>query len=230
MTQPLSAAPAAPADPASDPTLDEVRALIAPRLAAHAAFDGWGEAALLPAATEAGIDPDVARLAFAGPADMIDAWFASIDARMTEACPAPALAAMKVRQRIATLVWARIELVAPEREALRRALAVLALPVNAPRAARLCWRAADIMWRLAGDTAVDYNHYTKRLLLGGVYSATLLALLGDEDADLATTRAFLDRRIDNVMQIEKAKAQLLGQGRPRLSLARFIGRLRYPPA
>lgn len=212
-----------------DPTLDEVRAHLAPRLAAHAAFDGWSAEALLRAAEEAGVDPDIARLAFpGGPIDMIDAWFRAVDHQMAERLPAEALAAMKVRDRITALVWARIEIVAPDREALRRALAILALPTNAARAAKLSWRAADLMWRLAGDKAVDYNHYTKRLLLGGVYGSTILALMADETADLADTRAFLDRRIANVMSIEKAKAEWLGRGLHRPSLSRFVGRLRYP--
>lgn len=212
-----------------DPTLDEIRTALAPRLPAHAAFDAWGPAALELAAQEIGVDPDVARVAFPGGAvEMIDAWFRSVDHAMAAALPAEALAAMKVRARITALVWARIEIVAPEREALRRALAILALPANAPRAAKMGWRAADLMWRLAGDTAVDYNHYSKRLLLSGVYASTVLALLDDETPDLAETRAFLDRRIENVMQIEKVKGQLFGRDHHRPSLSRFIGRLRYP--
>jgi ubiquinone biosynthesis protein COQ9 len=212
-----------------DPTLDEIRAALAPRLPMHAAFDGWSVEALERAAHDVGVDPDVARVAFpGGAAEMVDAWFRSVDHAMAAALPAEALAAMKVRERITALVWARIETVAPDREALRRALAILALPTNAARAAKMGWRAADLIWRLAGDTSVDYNHYTKRLLLGGVYASTVLALLDDETPDLSGTRAFLDRRIDNVMSIERTKAQLLGRGTHRPSLSRFIGRLRYP--
>lgn len=212
-----------------DPTLDEIRAHLAPKLPAHAAFDGWGPEALARAAEEGGIDLDVARLAFPGGAvDMIDAWFRAVDHQMAARLPAETLLAMKVRQRITELVWARIEIVAPDLEALRRALAILALPVNAARAAKMSWRAADLMWRLAGDRAVDYNHYTKRILLAGVYGSTVLAFLSDETADLSDTRAFLERRIDNVMQIEKTKAQLLNREGHRPSLSRFIGRLRYP--
>ena len=83
------------------------------------------------------------------------------------------------------------------------------------------------MWRLAGDTATDYNHYTKRLLLAGIYSATLMAFIDDDSDGKAETRAFLDRRIDDVMKFEKAKAQLL-QNREGFDVARFLGRLRYP--
>lgn len=212
-----------------DPTLDEIRAHLAPLLPANAAFDGWTPEAVALSAQQAGVDPDLARLAFKGGAvDMIDAWFKSVDHAMAARLSVETLAAMKIRQRITELVWARIELVAPEREALRRALAILALPQNAPRAARMGWRATDLMWRLAGDTATDLNHYTKRMTLGAVYGSTVLALLDDETADLSETRAFLERRIDNVMQFERFKANWNARGLHRPSLSRFIGRLRYP--
>jgi ubiquinone biosynthesis protein COQ9 len=206
-----------------------VRAYLAPLLPAHAAFDGWSPEAVTLAASQAGVDPDIARLAFKdGALQMIDAWFRSVDHRMAEKLPAEQLAAMKIRERITALVWARIEIVAPDREALRRALALLAMPQNAGKAAKMGWRAADLMWRLAGDKATDFNHYTKRITLGGVYGSTILALLDDETADLSDTRAFLDRRIDNVMRFERFKADLKDRAEHRPSLSRFIGRLRYP--
>ncbi len=114
-----------------------------------------------------------------------------------------------------------------EKEALRRALSILALPQNMAHAAKLGWRAADHMWRAAGDTAVDYNHYTKRTLLAGIYAATLLTFLNDESEGHADTRAFLGRRIEGVMRFEKAKARLTANAEHRPSLARFVGRLRY---
>lgn len=213
----------------ADPTLDEIRAHLAPLLPANAAFDGWTPEAVTLSAEQAGVDPDLARLAFKGGAvEMIDAWFKSVDHATAARLPVEALAAMKIRQRITELVWTRIEIVAPEREALRRALAVLALPQNAARAARMGWRAADLMWRLAGDTAADFNHYTKRMMLGAVYGSTVLALLDDQTADLSDTRAFLERRIENVMQFERLKADWKARGLHRPSLSRFIGRLRYP--
>ena len=135
---------------------------------------------------------------------------------------------MKVRDRIRSLVWARIEAVAPHREALRRALAVLAQPQNLARASRLAWRAADAIWRLAGDTATDLSHYTKRATLVAVYGATLLAWLDDQSDGFAATAAFLDRRIDDVMRFEKAKARLKPATGEHFSLVRFLGRLRYP--
>ncbi|QDC38588.1 COQ9 family protein [Sphingobium fuliginis] len=213
-----------------DMTLDEVRAALAPILPRHAAFDGWRREAVAMAAEQCGIDADIAALAFPGGAmDMIDAWFESIDARMLEALPAEKLAALSIRQRITRLVESRLTLLARDREALRRAQAIMAMPRNAARAAKLGWRAADVMWRAAGDESTDLNHYSKRLTLAGVYAATLLVFVDDESDDWAETRAFLARRIEGVMRFERAKAQWKGiGGGERLSFARFIGRLRYP--
>ncbi len=212
-----------------DPTLDEVRAALAPLLPRQAAFDGWNARAIASAAAQLGVDADMAALAFPGGAtDMIDAWFAWVDAQMAQALPAEHLAQMKIRARILALVEKRLELLAPEREALRRALAILAIPTNLRLSTRLGWRAADHMWRLAGDSATDYNHYTKRTLLAGIYAATLLVFLDDESEGHADTRAFLGRRIDGVMRFEAAKARMIPHADRRLSLSRFIGRLRYP--
>ena len=213
----------------ADPTLEEIRAALAPLIAQNAAFDGFSDAALADAATRAGVDADVARLAFPGGGrDMVDAWFADVDMAMATRWPAETLSTMKIRERITTLVEARIALIAPNREALRRALALLALPTNVPFAAKLGWRAADLMWQLAGDTATDYNHYSKRAILGSVYAATMAVFLNDESDDFADTRAFLARRIDGVMRFESWKYRRAARKIERPSLARFVGRLRYP--
>ena len=213
-----------------DMTLDEVRAALAPILPRHAAFDGWRREAVTMAAEQCGIDAGIAALAFPGGAmEMIDAWFESIDSRMREALPQEKLATLSIRMRITALVETRLTLLARDREALRRAQAVMAMPRNAAAAARLGWRAADVMWRAAGDESTDLNHYTKRLTLAGVYAATLLVFVDDESEDWAETRAFLARRIEGVMRFERAKAQWKGIGAgERLSFSRFIGRLRYP--
>lgn len=211
-----------------DPTLDEVRAFLAPSLAMQAAFDGWNETAVEAAAVQEGVDTDLARLAFNdGPVDMIAAWFQSVDEHMAAGYSAEELGAMKIRERITSLVLARLEILEPDREGLRRALAILAAPPNVRRAAKMGWGAADKMWRLAGDTATDYNHYTKRTLLSAVYGSTISVFLDDESEDFAETRAFLDRRIENVMQFEKLKAKVTRRGGDRFSMARFFGRLRY---
>lgn len=213
----------------ADATLDDVRAAVARALPQQAAFDGWTPAARDNAARQAGIDPALAELALPGGATaMIDAWFATIDADMLAALPAEKLNAMKIRERIRSLVEARLDILIPNKEALRRALAILAFPANVPLATRLGWRSADVMWRAAGDTATDYNHYSKRTLLGGIYAATVLTMMDDESEGHADTRAFLGRRIDGVMRFEKAKARLTKPADHHFNLARFLGRLRYP--
>jgi ubiquinone biosynthesis protein COQ9 len=213
----------------ADPTLDEIRAALAPLLPRQAAFDGWRPAAVDNAARLAGIDASIAQLAFAdGATGMIDAWFASIDARMANVLQQETLSAMKIRARIAALVEARLALLAPDREALRRALAILALPQNLARSAKLGWRAADGIWRLAGDISPDYNHYTKRMTLGAVYGSTMIVFLDDESEGHAETSAFLARRLDGVMRFEKAKARLSTRKDNHFSISRFVGRLRYP--
>jgi ubiquinone biosynthesis protein COQ9 len=212
-----------------DMNLDELCAELAPRLPAHATFDGWGEKAIAMAAAELGVPADRARLAFpGGAAQMIDAWFDSIDKKMLAAFTPERIAALKIRERIRDLILFRLETVAPQREALRRALAILAMPQHALDGARLAWRSADRIWRLAGDEATDFNHYSKRGLLIGVYASTSFVFLDDQSEGFADTKAFLDRRIGDVMRIEKAKARWRGNSQFRPSLSRFLGRLRYP--
>ena len=212
----------------ADMTLDELREALAPHLAPNAAFDGWSAAAVAAAARAIGADPDIVRLAIpAKPIEMIDLWFAHIDREMARRLPPERLATMKIREKITALVETRLDILAPDREALRRAVAILAMPQNAARATRLGWRSADVMWRLAGDTATDYNHYTKRAMLAGIYAATIAAFLNDESEGQADSRAFLARRIENIMAFEKAKAKLAARSNHRFSMSRFIGRLRY---
>ena len=195
----------------------------------NAVFDGWSEAAVNSAAGQLGIDPAQARLAFPkDAAHMVEAWIEGVDAEMAAHFSPERVATMKVRDRIRSMIWFRIEAMAPAREAVRKALAILAMPQNVPLALRIGWRSADLMWRLAGDTATDYNHYTKRLTLSGVYTTTLLAWLDDDSEGFADTGAFLDRRLADVMKFEKWKAEWRGNAIRRPSLARFLGRLRYP--
>jgi ubiquinone biosynthesis protein COQ9 len=218
------------ADPApNEMTLDELRAALAPLIAPNAVFDGWSDKALAMAAAELGVPAPRARLCFpGGPAEMIDAWFDAIDRAAAAAFPLERIKAMKITQRIRELIMFRLELIQPQKEALRRALAVLAQPRNLPLAARLGWRAADRMWRIAGDRATDFNHYSKRAILMGVYGSTTLVYLDDASDGLAATRAFLDRRLGDVMRFEKVKASWRGSRERLPSLSRFLGRLRYP--
>ncbi|MWV29083.1 COQ9 family protein [Aurantiacibacter rhizosphaerae] len=213
----------------ADATLDELRIALAPEIAVAAMFDGWTDAALVSAAEMAGVEPSVARLAFKdGAMGMIDAWVASVDEKMEAAFADGRLDNMPIREKIRSLVWFRLEAIMGLEESLRRATAVQAMPQNVPKALKQGWSSADKMWRLAGDTATDYNHYTKRAILGSIYGATLAVFVDDESEGKADTAAFLDRRIEGVMKFEKAKAQLLGKDREHFDFARFLGRLRYP--
>ena len=213
----------------ADLTLDELRLALAPAIAQAAIFDGWSGEAVDAAAQALGVAPATARIAFPGGAmDMIAAWIESVDLAMAAALPAERLAGLPIRERIRALVQFRLDALIGVEEALRRAQAIMALPQNALRTARLSWRSADRMWRLAGDTAADFNHYTKRATLAAVYTATLLVLVGDESEGKAETRAFLNRRIEGIMRFEKAKARLLKPRGEHFSLTRLAGRLRYP--
>jgi len=216
-------------DPAADQSLEDVRLRLAPFVADAAVFDGWSLEAVREAAAQAGVDPDIAVYAFKGGAmEMIAAWIAHIDRAMVAALPAAQVAALPIRERIRRLVLFRLEATAGREEALSRALAIMAMPRNAARALKLGWHSADTMWRLAGDTTTDFNHYTKRATLAGVYASTLAIFVADTSEGKQETRAFLDRRIADVMRFEKVKAQLLRPSEQRFSVARFLGRLRYP--
>lgn len=211
--------------------LQAIRARLALAVGENAVFDGWTGKAVDTAAGQLGIDPAQARLAFPkSKVDMVEAYVDAVDAAMLAAFPPEKIAAMKIRDRIRAQLWFRLETMAPAREALRSALSILAMPHNALRASRLGWRTADIIWRNAGDTASDFNHYTKRLTLSAVYGSTLLTWIDDQTEGSTDTAAFLDRRLGNVMSFEKWKGQWKGSDLRRPSLARFLGRLRYPPA
>jgi ubiquinone biosynthesis protein COQ9 len=209
--------------------LEQLRRRLALAVGENAVFDGWTQAAVDSAAAQVGVDPLQARLAMPkGQAAMIDTYIQEVDRALEAYFTPERLAGMKIREKIRGLVWRRLEIMGPAREAVRRGLAVLAMPQNVPLALRISWRSADIMWRIAGDTSTDFNHYTKRITLGAVYGSTLLAWLDDRTEDWADTAAFLDRRIDDVMKFEKFKAEWRGSS-DHLSLSGFLGRLRYPP-
>jgi len=214
----------------TDPTpLETLKLRLALKVGEQAVFDGWTKKAVDSAADELGIDRAQARLAFPkDAAHMIEAWIEGVDAAMQAHFTPEVVEKMRVSQRIRAMIWFRLETTGPAREAVRSALSILAMPQNVPLALRTGWRSADLMWRLAGDTATDYNHYSKRLILSGVYTATLLAWLDDQSEGWTETAAFLDRRLAGVGRFEKWKAEWRGNELRRPSLARFLGRLRYP--
>lgn len=211
-----------------DIPLAELRPRLIAAMLPNVPFDGWTALARDAAADAQGIDRDIAAMALPDAAAMADAFTARADAMMADAMMAAGTSTMKVRDRIRLALRTRFEQANEDRESVRSALAVMLLPANAALAATTLWRTADAMWRAAGDTATDFNHYSKRAILGSVYSACLLYWLDDDSDDHQATWAFIDRRIDGIMAFEKAKARFNNAMANMPSPARFLGRLRYP--
>lgn len=174
----------------------------------HVPFDGWSEATLRAAIADSGVAEGLARALFPrGGVDLALAFHRQGDAQMVEALAGMDLGAMRFRDRIARAVRLRLEQV-PDRELVRRGATLFALPQHAADGARALWQTADAIWTALGDTTRDLNWYTKRATLSGVYGATVLYWLGDDSPGHQATWDFLDRRIEDVMRIEKVKAQL----------------------
>ncbi|MFP4518842.1 MAG: COQ9 family protein [Oceanicaulis sp.] len=196
-------------DPAFEPrtkTRAEQRreALLAAMLP-EAAFDGWNTASLKRAAQTARIsEGEVELYCPGGELDLIETWSRAADAAARAEIEASG--ANRIRDKVSGAVMIRLARYDGEEEAAERARARLLLPDALDRGARLLWATSDMIWKAIGDTSTDANFYSKRAILSGVYASALAVWLDDDDPEKAKTRAFLDRRIDNVMQIEKAKA------------------------
>lgn len=187
---------------------DEMREAVLAKALPHAAFDGFTDSVLQKAGAEAGLSKvDLARLFEGGPISLIEFYSTATDTEMEKRLQAMDLKAMKIRERIATAVKTRLALLKPHKEAARRAAALLSLPMHAALGARLVYRTVDAMWRAAGDTSTDFNFYTKRGILAGVYGATAMRWFNDTSEDEKPTEEFLAARIENVMQFEKFKSK-----------------------
>ena len=196
----------------------------------QAPFDGFTDAVLDRAGQEAGVDKvALARLFPEGPLSLVEAFSHRADDAMEAALVKKNLAALKIRERIKAAVWARIDALRDHKEAARRAGAFLTLPPHAATGVKLLYRTVDRMWRAVGDTSTDFNFYTKRAILSGVYSATLMRWFTDQSGDEAETRVFLDARIENVMQFEKFKAQVKERTKGLPSLSDLLGRFGSRP-
>ena len=193
---------------------DQPRGELLDALLSHVPFDGWTRRAVDRAAADIGRTPFDAHRAFpGGVAQIIDYHSARADRDMTQALAAVDMIPMRIRDRITLAVRTRLEQNTADREAIRRAVAYLALPFHAGLASRCLYRTVDAMWYAVGDTATDFSFYTKRATLAGVYASTLMVWMnesshGDPSPDGAETWAFLARRIDGVMQIPKRRARL----------------------
>ncbi|MCK0149651.1 COQ9 family protein [Marivita sp. S6314] len=174
----------------------------------HVPFDGWSETAFRAAIEDVGVAPALARGLYPrGAVDLAAAFHRRGDDAMAEAFKAQDLSDMRFRDKVTLAVRLRLEAV-DDKEAVRRGATLFALPMHAAEGARLIWGTSDRIWTELGDSSRDINWYTKRATLAGVYSSTVLYWLGDDSLDHQATWAFLDRRIGDVMQIEKVKAQV----------------------
>ncbi len=185
------------------------RAAILETVGFHVTFDGWSEAMLKVAAHEAGVEPGLVKQAFPrGVIDVAVAFHMAGDATLAERLAAQDLSAIRYSERVGFAVMERLRIATPDREAVRRATAFFALPVHAASGSKCVWHTADTIWTALGDTSDDLNWYSKRTILSGVYSASLMFWLGDESEDFEATQAFVDRRIADVMRFEQVKARV----------------------
>ena len=192
----------------------------------HIAFDGFTDKLMDRAAKAAAASKaDMLRLFPHGALSLLEAYSESVDAEMEKRLAKLKLAAMPMRKRIATAVKTRLAILRPHKEAARRAVAHLTLPPNVALGAKLVYRTVDAMWRAAGDVSTDFNFYTKRAILTGVYSATLMRWFTDDSADESTTDAFLVARIENVMQFEKFKGRVKERAKKLPSLSEILSGL-----
>jgi ubiquinone biosynthesis protein COQ9 len=190
---------------------------------AHVVFDGWSEAALEAGARDLGVDPAAARRAFPrGSIDLVMAFNEAADRKMEAALAVCDLDALKVRERIAAAVRARLEACSEHREAVRLALGLLALPIHAPDGLRSLYRTVDAMWHAVGDRSTDFNFYTKRALLAGVVLSTSLYWLQDESENAEESWSFLDRRIGDVLKIQSLRGRIEALAARQPSLLRLL--------
>lgn len=199
----------------------------------HVPFEGWSDATLRAAAGDSGVDLGLARALFPrGGVDLALAFHRRGDQMMGDRLAQTDLAAMRYRERVNTAIRTRLEVV-DDPEVVRRGTTLFALPSHAADGARAIWGTADAIWSALGDSSTDINWYTKRATLSGVYSATVLYWLGDDSPGHSATWDFLDRRIEDVMRIEKVKARLRENPVSKALLAgpmKMLGKIRMPQA
>ncbi len=213
----------------TDKTPIELRTPLLEAMLQHVIFDGWSTTSLLAAANDLGVSSEMAELAFPrGAIEVLELHLKTADEALSTKLEELDLPSMKIRDRITVAVKTRLEQQMNNREIVRQGLATLAMPQNIALGSKTLWATADTMWRAAGDTSTDHNWYTKRMTLSGVYSAVVLFWLNDESDNCEDTWAFLDRRIENVMQFEKAKFQIRKVSEKLPSISRFLSHLRYP--
>ncbi|MEX1108237.1 MAG: COQ9 family protein [Dongiaceae bacterium] len=178
----------------------------------HVPFDGWTRRAIHAGAEELGLDAARAdNLLPGGPAEAMALFHNWADRQMLAALVREAPGDMRIRDKAALALKLRLRVCAPFRETVRQGVAFLAQPHHATLGAKLTWRTVDAIWHALGDRAADFNYYTKRGLLAGVYASSAMYWLADRSPDSSATEAFIDRRIDEVMQVPKLMSRLRQQ-------------------
>lgn len=187
----------------------QTAALILEKALPHVPFDGWTQAVLERACKDAELDGSAWFRVFPlGAVDALDAFAVATDQAMLDKLHTMSLEQIKIRERIAIAVRVRLTQLFPHREAVRRAVGFYLLPVHTHHGLRVLYRTVDDIWHAVGDNSTDFNFYSKRLILSAVYTSTLQIWLNDNSKDQQATWEFLNRRIENVMQFERAKQRV----------------------
>ncbi len=197
----------------------------------HVPFEGWSPKTFQAAIADSGMsEAEANALAPRGAVDLAVAFHRRGDRAMVARLKTADLGEMRFRDKVAAALRFRVEAM-EDREAVRRASAMFALPHHAGDGLKLVWETADYVWNALGDTSQDVNWYTKRATLSGVWASVVLFWLGDDSVGFSDTHAFIDRRIDDVMTIEKIKVRLRENPltKPLMSLqASLFGKVRAP--
>ena len=171
-------------------------------------FDGWSRATLRAAAARIGMPVAEALALFAdGPAEYAACFSRWADRRMLDRFASLPTDDLRASERIALAVNLRLEIVEPWREAVRNALAVLALPQHAPLALRLLYETVDGIWYAAGDASTDFSFYTKRATLAAIYGAAVMYWLEDRSENFIDTRGFIERRLVDVARLGETRTR-----------------------
>ncbi|WP_419740476.1 COQ9 family protein [Ruegeria sp.] len=212
-------------------TYEDTKQQLLDAILMHVPFDGWSEASFRAAVFDCDLDDGLARaICPRGAVDLALAYHARGDQVMLDRIKSTDMSELKFREKVAAAVRFRLEAV-EDKELVRRGMTLFSLPNHAADGAKAVWGTCDLIWDALGDTSDDVNWYTKRATLSGVYSSTLLFWLGDDSPDHQNSWAFLDRRIENVMQFEKLKAQVNGNPllKPLLAVPNWFAAQVKPP-
>jgi len=207
---------------------DQARGAILAAALKHVPFDGWTNLCLKKAVTDAGLPDGSEELYFpGGPKELIAYWSKTGDAKALEKINECGLANLRIREKVTECVWLRLSEMQGQEEAARRAISRLALPDALGQGPKQLWDSADMIWCAIGDTSTDGNYYSKRTILSGVIGSSIVSWLADDTEDKSKARAFLEARIENVMQFEKAKFAMRKQREKMPDIPKLFGKLRY---